>query len=103
MWRKPAVQVQVPYPLSLSPSELEENRHHFHVVQPKLEIDISLDLCARNSSSIFFTLLDFRNVMSAPAFLREQVRYIFLGRDLGRISGRILAEKASAAATIIAE
>ena len=41
--------------------------------------------------------------MSAPAFLREQERYIFLGRDLVRISGRILAEKASTAATIIAE
>ena len=37
------VQVQVPYPLS---SEHEENRYHFHVVPPKLEIDIFLvSLC----------------------------------------------------------
>ena len=36
------MQVQVLYPLSLRTSEQKENRYHFHVVPPKLEIDISL-------------------------------------------------------------
>ena len=48
------VQVQIPYPFSLSPSEHVENRYHFHVVPPKLEIDILLrSLCKEFVEHLF--------------------------------------------------
>ena len=68
------VQVPVPYTLSLSSRDHEENRHHFHVVPPKLEIDIFLGSLCDEFVEHVFTLRDFRDVISAPAFLEEQGR-----------------------------
>ena len=48
------VQVQVPYPLCLSSSEHKENEYHFHVVPPKLEIEIFLrSLCKEFVEHLF--------------------------------------------------